>query len=128
MYEDIIEQSRPVSQYRKSSRLERAAQFSPFAALKGYETCIQNEERYVESKKILSEEQKSELNLSLNQLKKGDLVRLEFFEEDQYKEGGSYKRREGVIQKIDNVSLIVYFEKDWFVKMDCIYLLERMES
>lgn len=40
-YEDIISLSRPSSKRKKMSLNERAAQFSPFAALKGYEEEIE---------------------------------------------------------------------------------------
>ncbi len=40
-YSDIISRSRPVSKHEKMSMNDRAAQFAPFAALKGFDEEIE---------------------------------------------------------------------------------------
>lgn len=41
-YQDMIEMERPISKKRRKMTLEeRAVQFAPFAALTGYEDCIE---------------------------------------------------------------------------------------
>ena len=39
-YDDIINMARPISKHKKMSLHDRAAQFSPFAALTGYDDAI----------------------------------------------------------------------------------------
>jgi hypothetical protein len=62
-YDDLLDLPRHVSKnHRQMSRLDRAAQFAPFAALTGYEESIQNAARKPEEKRELSETQVEELN------------------------------------------------------------------
>ena len=50
-YSDIINKSRPVSyRHKKMSNYERAAQFSPFAALTGYDDAIVETARLTDSR------------------------------------------------------------------------------
>ena len=46
--------SRPKSKFPPMSMYQRASQFRPFAALKGYEECIDDASRYVIVKKELA--------------------------------------------------------------------------
>ena len=46
-YDDIINMPRPQSQRRKMTLHERAAQFSPFAALTGYEEAVKEAARLI---------------------------------------------------------------------------------
>ena len=128
MYEDIIHLSRPVSKFKTASKMERAVQFAPFAALKGYEVCIENETRQVESKRILCEDQKMELNDVFFQLKKGDRICFDFFEADEYKVGGQYKKIEGIVQQVDEINLMIQLKNGLVFSMDCIYSLKIIES
>ena len=49
----------------KMSREERAKQFMPFAALKGYEEALREKEKVMVPKVELSEEREAELNQQL---------------------------------------------------------------
>lgn len=49
----------------KMTLLQRAKQFMPFAALKGFEALLEQEATYVERRKVLSEEQLEELDHQL---------------------------------------------------------------
>ena len=49
-YDDIINLSRPKSKYPKATMEQRAGQFMPFAALKGYEEGIEVINSYVEER------------------------------------------------------------------------------
>lgn len=57
----------------KMSREERAKQFIPFAALKGYEDALREKEKVVVEKIELSEERKAELDAKLHQVRKNDM-------------------------------------------------------
>lgn len=68
-YEDIINLPHPTSKkHPRMSRQNRAAQFSPFAALTGYEAEIREMARQTEKKKQLSEDQWDMLNEKIMEL------------------------------------------------------------
>ena len=62
-YDDIINLLHPTSKnHPRMSRQNRAAQFSPFAALTGYDEEIREMARQTEKKKLFSEDQWDVLN------------------------------------------------------------------
>ncbi|MBQ8597126.1 MAG: YolD-like family protein [Lachnospiraceae bacterium] len=65
-------------------RAERAKQFMPFAALKGYEDALREKERIVVPKVELSEEMKDELDRIMHQIGKNDMIKVVYFHEDEY--------------------------------------------
>lgn len=81
----------------KMSRLNRAKQFAPFAALGGLEEALERvriEKGYVE-KRTMSEEDLNELDYKLSLINEGDLVTINYYKE------GNYLDIRGVIMKID---------------------------
>ncbi|MBQ3231505.1 MAG: hypothetical protein IJA93_00935, partial [Clostridia bacterium] len=59
-YDDIINMKYPTAKTRKAmTLLERAAQFSPFAALSGYEEAIDETARLTDAKILLSEDEQN---------------------------------------------------------------------
>lgn len=73
----------------------RAKQFVPFAALKGYEEALRAKEKIVVPKLELSEEKKEELNRKLHQIHKNDIITVVYF----YK--GEYIQLEGMVSRLD---------------------------
>ena len=73
----------------------RAKQFMPFAALKGYEEALRAKEKIVVSKVELSEEKKEELNRKLLQVHKNDIVTVVYFHKDEY------LQMEGMVSRVD---------------------------
>ena len=63
----------------KMSRLQRAKQFMPFAALKGFETLLAAVARPKEMRVELSEDQLEELNRTIQSLVEGDFVRVLYY-------------------------------------------------
>ena len=61
---------------------DRAAQFKPFAALRGYHELVSERERVVEPRPVMSEEDARELTERLSSLKRGDVVRVRYYEAD----------------------------------------------
>ncbi len=112
-YDDIINIPRPISKNHKPmTRSQRAAQFSPFAALKGYEEAIEETQRIVVEKKILSEDEKSIISAKLtylHQSKSKEEIHITYFVKDEKKKGGTYQEKIGIIRKIDDVELKIYF-------------------
>jgi hypothetical protein len=66
------------------SREERAKQFMPFAALKGYPDALRKKEKVVVPKIELSPEYQEELDLKLRQVLKNDIVTVVYFCKDEY--------------------------------------------
>ena len=107
-YQDILYQARPVSKvHQPMSKSNRAAQFSPFAALTGYEDAVQETARLTTDKIALSEDQIQIINSVLNEISQylpdSPYVQITYFEPDKRKQGGSYQQIFGTIKKIDDV-------------------------
>lgn len=68
----------------KMDREERAKQFMPFAALKGYPEALRRKEKIVVEKKELSEEYKEELDKRLRQVKKNDMITVVYYQNQEY--------------------------------------------
>ena len=73
----------------------RAKQFMPFAALKGYEEALRAKEKIVVAKIELSEEKKEELNRKLQQIQKNDMITVVYFHNNEY------LQMEGRVSRID---------------------------
>lgn len=103
-YDDIINLPHHVSKKHKPMTLyNRAAQFSSFAALVGYEDLIDETGRLTDSKIDLNDDRVSEINDKLIYLSSNKDIEAEYtyFVEDQKKKGGSYKTSKGTITKVD---------------------------
>ena len=77
------------------SRLDRAKQFAPFAALKGFEEAVKLSELESFQEIILGEDAQAELNQRLLELERGDRVCAVYYC------NGQYLRLTGEITKID---------------------------
>lgn len=105
-YKKILDLNPPrIKNHIPMTRENRAAQFSPFAALTGYHEIIEEEARYVEKKRRLSQEAREELDRKIQLLMKEDKrqeeIELVYFLHDHKKEGGRYIRIRGRIKEID---------------------------
>ena len=107
-YDDILHLPHPVS--RKHPRMavaDRAAQFSPFAALTGYDDAVREAARLTDRRLELDEYEQQALNDRLQQilsrLPKQPVVRITYFRPDSCKEGGAYVTVNGVIKRLDTV-------------------------
>ena len=63
---------------------DRAMQFAPFAALKGYYESIRNQERITQPKKELSDNDSELISNTLNKLKTGVNVKIRYYDIDSY--------------------------------------------
>ena len=73
----------------------RAKQFVPFAAVKGFEEALRAKERIVVEKIELSEERKAELDFKLQQIHKRDIITVVYFDKDEY------VKIEGMVSRLD---------------------------
>lgn len=106
-YEDIINLQRHVSAAHPQMPIsERAAQFSPFAALRGYDAAVQEAARLTDTRIELDEYMQTRICERLNALASGIAVdvpiEVTYFVRDQKKKGGSYRTSTGCVRGIDS--------------------------
>lgn len=87
---------------QKMAREERAKQFMPFAALKGYPEALRGKEEVEVPKAELSEELKEELDIKLRQVCKNDIITVIYF----YK--NKYLKQTGMVARIDKTARILH--------------------
>lgn len=113
-YDDIIHLSRPVSgKWARMSGYDRAAQFSPFAALTGFDAAIEETGRLTDSrieldeggKQLLDEQMRAVLEVIDTQPK----VTVTWFQYDERKAGGAYVSTTGHVKKIDTYTQQILF-------------------
>ena len=94
---------------------DRAAQFSPFAALTGFDGVIAETGRRTDQKAELSESQMILLNQKLTliddaiQSGYAPLVTVVYFVPDTKKDGGSYQEYTGKVRQVDQVERKLVF-------------------
>lgn len=120
-YDDIIDLPRPASKHPKLGDDSRAAQFSPFAALVGYDEQVKEIARLtykrIEIDDGLREILNNKLNYIADNIHDNPIVSITYFVEDKKKDGGKYKTKEGVIKRIDVVNQEVIFTDKFKVHM-----------
>lgn len=85
----------------KMDRGNRAKQFMPFDALKGFREALTEKERIRVPKRELSEEQKEELDCKLHQIHRMDIVTVTYFRDEEY------VQVTGVVSGIDESSRVL---------------------
>lgn len=110
--EDIIYLPHHVSErHARMSMMDRAAQFSPFAALTGYDAAIKEAARLTDAKIELDESEKEILDLKLREATEcGKPVRITHFLPDERKAGGAYVCTTGRVKKLDTATGSIVFE------------------
>ena len=106
-YDDIIGLQRPDSGRRaRMSLYDRAAQFSPFAALTGFDDAITETGRQTQDRIELEEDERNRLDEQMHALlavlDSQPEVEVVWFRYDQRKAGGSYVRTTGHVKKVDD--------------------------
>ena len=113
-YDDIINLPHHVSKTHPRMKPEaRAAQFAPFAALTGYEEAIDETVRITDKKIELNEEQKDNLNVKLQNIKRlseKPILSITYFVPDLKKEGGKYITRTEKLKKLNEYKQIIVLE------------------
>lgn len=120
---------RPKSKYPKMSMSDRAAQFAPFAALTGHKESILEQQRTTQTKRILSNEEKHEINekiIELMNLK--SKCRIIYFEKDKTKSGGKYLNRVLSFKRIDELNKVLYFKENIQIQIEDIVDIEVLEK
>lgn len=109
-YDDIIHLPRPVSKGRSPmTNYDRAAQFSSFAALTGFDATIEETGRLTDTRIELEEGEKAQINEVLQEIREKLAQQPEitatYFTYDERKSGGAYCTVRGNVRKIDTYSL-----------------------
>lgn len=122
-YDDILELPHPVSsRHAPMSLTDRAAQFSPFAALTGFGAAIDETGRLTDVRIEISEEERERLNrklLYLHQLRNScPEITATYFLPDEKKEGGAYIRVTGKLQKVDRLSQRIFLSDGRQIPME----------
>ena len=128
-YDDIINLPHPVSEtHPPMARADRAAQFSPFAALTGYDAAVRETARVTQPRVELDEGVKAELNRQLNQilerLPEQPQVSLTYFVPDARKSGGAYRTVTGQVKKMDGVARTLTLADRTVVPMEELVAVE----
>ena len=130
-YDDIIQLPHHVSTAHKPmSRWNRAAQFSPFAALTGYEDAVLEAGRLTDAPMELDESRRAELSEALRRLheRQGErpAARITYFQYDPCKPGGAYVTAEGPVKKVDPVYHTVTMADGTVIDMEDVAAVEPL--
>ncbi len=122
-YDDIINLPHHVSPKHPQMSIEdRAAQFSPFAALNGHESVISETGRLTERKIELAEDARAELDFKQSVLAEmaGEKpeVTVTYFEPDARKSGGKYVTACGRLRKLDEYERILVLTDGTKISLD----------
>ena len=124
-YDDIIDLPHHVSATRpRMSMIDRAAQFSPFAALTGYDAAIKETGRMTDERIELSEESRAVLDgkqqLLLDNLADHPEVSVTHFVPDERKSGGAYVTVTGQVKKVDEFERLLILTDGTKIPLDDI--------
>ena len=128
-YADIINLPHPESKkHKRMSMRDRAAQFSPFAALTGHDAAIKETARLTDDFTDLDESMKRNLDeklvLILEKLNEKPIVTITYFLKDLRKAGGSYEASEGWIKKVDFYDRVIVMGDQTRIMLDSIVDIE----
>lgn len=124
-YKDIINLPHHRSKKRTHmSAHDRAAQFSPFAALTGHDDAIKETARLTDKKIELDETTKTMLNEKFNfiieHIYDQPEISVIYFIPDALKDGGMYVDFIGKVKKYDYLNRILYFLDNTEIRVDDI--------
>ena len=134
-YDDIIHLSHHVSTRHPQMPLsDRAAQFSPFAALTGHDAAIKETQRLTDEWAELNEDRKEILDEKLQMIRESlsagkgghglPEIRFIYFKPDKKKSGGAYLSIQGKVKKIDEYSHQVMLEDGTALTLEHIVGIE----
>ena len=110
-YEDMLHLPRPASAHAPMSVSDRAAQFSPFAALTGHDAAMNETARQTLERIEITDEVRQDISAKLACLLRsaGEAppVRITWYQPDARKAGGSYVTSVGVVRKLDELTNVL---------------------
>ena len=128
-YDDIINLPHHVSKrHPQMSALNRAAQFSPFAALTGHDAAIKETARltdfFIELDENKKEQLDEQLQLIRENLEQKPDCEIEYFKPDEKKDGGIYVTIRGRIKKIDEYAHQIFFTDGVVLPIEHIFAIK----
>ena len=128
-YDDIIDLPHPVSKtHPRMSITDRAAQFSPFAALTGHSAAINETARLTDQRIELVEDAKSVLDMKQRilseMLDKCPEVTVTYFKPDERKAGGKYLTITGKLKKINEYERVLILTDGERIPFEDIFDIE----
>lgn len=128
-YDDMIHLPHHVStSHPQMSPLDRAAQFSPFAALTGYDAAIKETERLTEKWSELDESRKEMLDERLQMIRENFKGKPEiiftYFQPDEKKSGGAYLTVTGKVKKINEYGHQIIMEDGTVLPIENLFSIE----
>lgn len=128
-YEDIINLPHHISPTRQQMPMsDRAAQFSPFAALTGYDAAIKETGRLTDERIELDVEALSALDMKyqllMEALDEAPEVTITYFQPDERKAGGKYVSAVGTVKKIDDFERRITMRDGTRIPMDDVLSID----
>lgn len=128
-YRDIINLPHHQSTKRPHMSLhDRAAQFAPFAALRGYDEEIAETARLTDERLELGSEDiallNERLNILIDNIKSIPEVSVTYFVPDDKKDGGAYVTKKGNVRRIDDVERWIHFTDNSKITIDDVYVID----
>jgi len=125
-YEDIVSLPHPVSRrHPQMTRLDRAAQFAPFAALVGYEDSLAETGRFTEERRTMEDHTQELLDRQLRMLQAMQdthpLITLEYFVPDTQKNGGHYVTLQGKLAALSPQERKIYLTDGRTIPLDDLW-------
>lgn len=131
-YADMLDLPHPAPKTRPPMTLmERAAQFSPFAALTGYDAAILEAQRRTDLEVELDESRRSYLDGMLQALMErpgeGREAAFTFFVPDERKSGGQYVTRTGRVRRLDPIGRRILLDDGTEIEVERLREIEPVE-
>lgn len=128
-YDDMIDLPHHVSSKRPQMSLyDRAAQFSAFKALTGYEDCVAEAARLTSERIELDDASLSLLNGKIqvlqDEIKERPIITVTYFVPDKKKAGGEYVTLSGSIKRIDEVERTIIISNGKVIQIDDVIDLQ----
>lgn len=128
-YDDIIHLPHPVSARHPQMPLaDRAAQFSPFAALTGHDAAIRETARLTDSPVELEESDKEQLDRQLllvrENLARKPEIKVTYFQPDEKKSGGAYVTVCGRVNKVEEYGGRLILTDGTIIPLENIFSME----
>lgn len=121
-YADMLYMERPASSHPRMSMENRAGQFAPFAALNGFDGLIAETGRRTDKRIDISDEQIRKINETLACVIQSEsaeiMIRVKYYEPDEFKSGGKYVTKSGTIKGVDEINGMIIFTDGTRIKIE----------
>ena len=128
-YDDILHLPHPTSvRHPRMPISERAAIFSPFAALTGHAGAIAETTRLTKQKMELDEDTKAEVDwrqaVLMEHIAEQPEITVTWFQPDERKDGGAYLTATGRLKKLDEIQRVLVLTDGTKISLDDVAEIE----